>query len=146
MALTSPKSGENWFWVGKGDLGIPPKRFFKFKRYLRDQGFAGIEVQVRDSYTWSKTDSNEPIVQKMLHSYRLHGLEPETWPIATWADPYFVSSGILSLPVVSGGVGHGGRQHVANEYMAIKGLRDFEMSIATFLYLMANKSDYFEIR
>jgi len=57
-----------------------------------------------------------------------------------------VSSGILSLPVVSGGVGHGGRQHVANEYMAIKGLRDFEMSIATFLYLMANKSDYFEIR
>ena len=45
-------------------MEIPPKRFFKFKRYLRDQGFADIEVQVRDSYTWSKTDSNEPIVKR----------------------------------------------------------------------------------
>lgn len=120
-------------------MEIPPKRFFKFKRYLRDQGLADIEVRGRNSYTWSKTDSNEPIVQKMLHSYRLHGLEPETWPIATWAAPYFVFSRILSLPVVSGGLGHGGRQHVANEYMTVKGLRDFEMFVATFLYLMANE-------
>jgi hypothetical protein len=77
----------------------------------------------------------------MLHSYRLHGLEQETWPIATWASPYFVFSRILSLPVVSGGIGHGGRQRVANEYMTVKGLRDLEMFAATFLYLMANESE-----
>jgi acetylornithine deacetylase/succinyl-diaminopimelate desuccinylase-like protein len=108
----------------------------KLKHYLRDRGFDDIEVQVRDHYTWSKTDFNESIVQKMLHAYRLHGLDPEIWPIATWAAPYFVFSSILRLPVVSGGLGHGGRQHVANEYMTVKGLQDFEKFVVTFLYLM----------
>ncbi len=110
----------------------------KFKRHLAENGFDDIEVRVRDSYTWSKTSFSEPIVQKMLRAYRLNGIQPEVWPIATWAAPYFVFSRILRLPVVSGGLGHGGRQHVANEYMTVKGLEDFEMFVATFLYLMAD--------
>ncbi len=113
----------------------------KFTSYLLGQGFDDIEIRVRDSYTWSKTDFSEAIVQQMIRSCRLHGIEPEVWPIATWAAPYFVFSRILSLPVVSGGLGHGGRQHVANEYMTVKGLRDFEMFVAIFLYLMANESN-----
>jgi acetylornithine deacetylase/succinyl-diaminopimelate desuccinylase-like protein len=75
----------------------------------------------------------------MIASYRVHGVEPEVWPIATWAAPYFVFSRILQLPVVSGGLGHGGRQHVANEYMTVEGLRDFEKFVATFLYSMADR-------
>jgi len=110
----------------------------KLKRYFLRQGFDDIEVGVRDNYTWSKTDSREPIVQEMLGAYRSHGIEPEVWPIATWAAPYFVFSRVLDLPVVSGGLGHGGRQHVANEYMTVRGLRDFEMFVATFLYLLAD--------
>ena len=112
----------------------------KFTQYLLSQGFDDIEVKVRDSYTWSKTNNEEPIVQQMIHAYRLHGTEPEVWPIATWAAPYFVFSRILALPVVSGGLGHGGRQHVANEYMSVKGFRDFEKFVATFLYLMSSES------
>jgi acetylornithine deacetylase/succinyl-diaminopimelate desuccinylase-like protein len=111
----------------------------KFTRYLLDQGFDDIEIRVRDSYTWSKTDFREPIVQQMIRAYRIHQIEPEVWPIATWAAPYFVFSRLLSMPVVSGGLGHGGRQHVANEYMTVKGLRDFERFAATFLYLMADE-------
>jgi hypothetical protein len=42
----------------------------------------------------------------------------------------------LRLPVVSGGLGHGSRQHVPNEYMTVNGLRDFEKFAATFLYLV----------
>ena len=116
----------------------PEEVVAKFRHYLYDQGYDDIEVRVRDSYTWSKTDFNETIVQKLLASYRLHGLEPEVWPIATWAAPYFVFSRILKLPVVSGGLGHGGRQHVANEYMTVKGLRDFEKFVVTFLHLVSN--------
>jgi len=97
-------------------------------------------VKVRDSYTWSKTNYNERTVQQMIYAYRLHGTEPEVWPIATWAAPYFVFSRTLALPVVSGGLGHGGRQHVANEYMSVKGFRDFEKFAATFLYLMSSES------
>ena len=110
----------------------------KFRKYFVDQGFDDIEVRVRDSYTWSKTDFSEDIVQQMLQAYRLHNIEPEVWPMATWAAPYFVFSRILRLPLVSGGLGHGGRQHAANEYMTVKGLLDFEKFVATFLYLFAD--------
>lgn len=120
-----------------GPLMEPEEVIEKFKRYLCEQGFDDIEVKVRDSYTWSKTEVNEPIVQKMINAYRIHKLEPEVWPLATWAAPYFVFSRILRIPVVSGGLGHGGRQHVPNEYMTVKGLLDFEKFVATFLYLMA---------
>jgi acetylornithine deacetylase/succinyl-diaminopimelate desuccinylase-like protein len=112
----------------------------KFKRHLVDQGFDDIEVKVRDNYTWSKTDYSKPIVQKMLQAYRYHGIEPEVWPIATWAAPYFVFSTLLRLPVVSGGLGHGAKQHVANEYMTARGLADFEKFVATFLYLFADEA------
>jgi acetylornithine deacetylase/succinyl-diaminopimelate desuccinylase-like protein len=118
----------------------PEEVIEKLKQHFIQQGYDEIEVQVRDSYTWSKTDFNEPIVQKMLATYRAHGLEPEIWPIATWAAPYFAFSRILRVPVVSGGLGHGGRQHVANEYMTIKGLRDFEKFFITFLYLVGANS------
>ena len=64
--------------------------------------------------------------------------------MATWAAPYFVFSRILGIPVVSGGLGHGGKQHVANEYMTVKGLKDFEKFVATFLYLVADGSEEFE--
>ncbi len=122
----------------------PEEAVEKLKRYLLHQGFDDIEVKVRDHYTWSKTDFREPIVQEMLRAYRSHGIEPEVWPIATWAAPYFVFSRILGLPVVSGGLGHGGRQHVANEYMTVKGLRDFEKFVVTFLYVMADRTNSFE--
>jgi len=43
--------------------------------------------------------------------------------------------------VVSGGLGHGGRQHVANEYMTVRGLLDFELFAATFLYGLPDRLD-----
>ena len=117
----------------------PDEVIKKFCHHLQDTGFGDIEVMVRDNYTWSKTDVKEKIVQKMIQAYRIHGLEPEIWPLATWAAPYFVFSRILNLPVVSGGMGHGGKQHAANEYMTVKGLLDFEKFVATFLYSVAGR-------
>jgi len=112
----------------------------KFKTYLSRNGFGDVEVKVREKYTWSKTNFSETIVQHMIEAYRHHGIEPEIWPIGTWAAPYFVFSRILKLPVVSGGLGHGGRKHVANEYMTVTGLREFEKFVATFLYCVAGSA------
>jgi len=109
----------------------------KLQDYLIERGFDDIEVVVREKYTWSKTDFSEPIVQKMVSAYQSLGIEPEIWPIATWTAPYFVFSRILGLPVVSGGLGHGAKEHVANEYMTVRGLMDFEKFVATFIYMMA---------
>jgi acetylornithine deacetylase/succinyl-diaminopimelate desuccinylase-like protein len=107
------------------------------KTHFFDQGYADIEITVRDAYTWAKTDVSEDIVQKMLQAYRLHGIEPEVWPMSTYAAPYFTFQRILSMPVVCGGLGHGGRAHVSNEYMSVTGLKDSEKFVATLLYSIA---------
>jgi acetylornithine deacetylase/succinyl-diaminopimelate desuccinylase-like protein len=118
----------------------PEEVIEKFTKHLQDEGFGDIEVRVRDSYTWSKTNFSEVLVQQMIRAYRYHQIEPDVWPIATWTAPYFVFSRNLGLPVVSGGLGHGGKQHVANEYMTVAGLKDFEMFVATFFYMVAESA------
>jgi acetylornithine deacetylase/succinyl-diaminopimelate desuccinylase-like protein len=112
----------------------PEEVIDKFRRHLTRNGYDDIDVTVRDNYTWSKTEIGEEIVQRFIEAHRDHGREPEIWPMATWAAPYFVFSRILRLPVVSGGLGHGGRQHNPDEYMTVEGLRDFEKFVATFIY------------
>lgn len=109
----------------------------KFKKHLVERGYDDIEVNVQDNYTWSKTDIDQEVVQKLIEAYKSHGTVPELWPLATWAAPYFVFSRILRLPVVSGGLGHGGRPHSPDEYMTVEGLRDFEKLVVTFLYYLA---------
>lgn len=117
---------------------LEPEQVVKlFKSHLSDQGYADIEIIVRDAYTWAKTDFSEPIVQKMLQAYCLHDIEPEVWPMSTFAAPYFAFQRILGMPVVCGGLGHGGRAHVSNEYMSVAGLKDFEKFVATLLYSVA---------
>jgi len=123
-----------------GPFMEPDEVVSKFTRYLSEKGFDDIEVNVRDSYTWSKTHVSAPLVQQMIRAYQQHKVSPEVWPIATWAAPYFVFSRILRLPVVSGGMGHGGRQHAANEYMTVAGLKEFEKFVATFLYHVADNT------
>ncbi|MEW6375500.1 MAG: M20/M25/M40 family metallo-hydrolase [Thermodesulfobacteriota bacterium] len=115
----------------------PEEVIEKLKRHLISLGYDDIEVKVRDNYTWSKTDIHQEIVQKFIKAYQDHGRNPEIWPIATWAAPYFVFSRILRLPVVSGGLGHGGRQHNPDEYMTVEGLREFEKFVVTFLYKLS---------
>jgi len=47
------------------------------------------------------------------------------------------------MRVVCGGLGHGGRAHVSNEYMSVTGLKDFEKFAATLLYTVAAEEQPF---
>ncbi|MGD9383178.1 MAG: M20/M25/M40 family metallo-hydrolase [Desulfobacterales bacterium] len=117
---------------------LEPEQVVEYlKTHFDRQGYADIEIIIRDAYTWAKTDFSERIVQKMLQAYRLHNIEPEVWPMSTFAAPHFAFQRILDMPVVCGGLGHGGRAHVSNEYMSVAGLKDFEKFVATLLYTVA---------
>jgi acetylornithine deacetylase/succinyl-diaminopimelate desuccinylase-like protein len=129
-----PRSASAKIDIRFGPNMEPEEVIEKIKKHLIQKGYEDIEVIVRDNYTWSKTDIHEEIVQKFIEAYQDYGRDPEIWPMATWAAPYFVFSRILRLPVVSGGLGHGGRQHNPDEYMTVEGLRDFEKFVVTFLY------------
>jgi acetylornithine deacetylase/succinyl-diaminopimelate desuccinylase-like protein len=132
-----PRSASAKIDIRFGPNMEPEEVIEKVKRHFAGLGYEDIEIGVRDNYTWSKTDIREEIVQKFIGAYRDHGRNPEVWPMATWAAPYFVFSRILRLPVVSGGLGHGGRPHSPDEFMTVDGLRDFEKFVATFLYGLA---------
>lgn len=132
-----PRSAKAKLDIRFGPNMEPEEVIEKFKRHLLLRGYDDIEVTVRDNYTWSKTDFHEEIVQKFIATYRAFDRDPEIWPMATWAAPYFVFSRILRIPVVSGGLGHGGRQHGSDEYMTVEGLRDFEKFVVTFLYKLS---------
>jgi acetylornithine deacetylase/succinyl-diaminopimelate desuccinylase-like protein len=135
-----PRSASAKLDIRFGPNMEPEEVIEKFRKHLIQKGYDDIEVTVRDNYTWSKTDFNEEIVQKFIEAYQAHGRNPEIWPMATWAAPYFVFSRILKMPVVSGGLGHGGRQHNPDEYMTVEGLRDFEKFVVTFLYGLSEQT------
>jgi len=132
-----PRSARAKIDIRFGPNMEPEEVIEKIKKHLLRYGYDDIEVIVRDNYTWSKTDVHEEFVQKFVGAYHQHGKNPEIWPMATWAAPYFVFSRILRLPVVSGGLGHGGRQHSPDEFFTVEGLREFEKFVATFLFAVA---------
>lgn len=107
----------------------------KFKKHLRDHDFADILVEVHDCYPWSQVSMKEEVVQVIIRTYQRHGYEPEIWPRTGGSAPFYLfNQPPLSLPFASGGLGHRSRAHSPNEYIVVKGIRDLEKSIATFLY------------
>jgi hypothetical protein len=55
------------------------------------------------------------------------------WPVNPGSAPYYVFERIMGVPYVTGGLGHGSRQHSNDEYCTVPGLLDFEISIARWL-------------
>lgn len=76
----------------------------------------------------------ETCVQAMLDSYRDFGLRPQAWPMNPGSAPYWVFQDILGIPYVTGGMGHGSRQHSSDEYCTVDGLLAFEKSMVAFFH------------
>lgn len=95
----------------------------KVRRHLDRYGYSDIRIIEPSGYYWSKTSIKEPIVQAMIQAYRVCGYEPETWPHMVGSAPYylFTKKEYLNLPLVGGGLGHGGKAHSPNEYFVIEG-------------------------
>jgi acetylornithine deacetylase/succinyl-diaminopimelate desuccinylase-like protein len=81
---------------------------------------------------------HEPVVQSMIKAYRYHGYEPQVLPLSPSATPYYLFTDVLGIPYVWGGLGRAGRSHAPDEFATVEGLRIFEKSIATFLYMFAD--------
>lgn len=110
----------------------------KVRDHLGRHGFEDVRVEVRGGYPSSRTSVSEPVVQAVLHSYRYHGYEPVIWPQAGGSGPFYLFRDELGLPLVMGGLCHGGNAHSANEYAVVDQIGLFEKFIATFLYTYAS--------
>jgi acetylornithine deacetylase/succinyl-diaminopimelate desuccinylase-like protein len=86
----------------------------------------------------SRTTANSPVARAMVESQRDVGQPPQVWPSAPWWAPFYLFEQVLGLSFASGGAGHAGRAHAADEYAAIAGLRAHMRQSIAFLYRFAS--------
>jgi len=110
----------------------------KIKAHLAKHGYGDIRVRLAEGYPWARTPLHADVVQCLIRAYRHHGYEPEIHPLEPSATPYYLFTRILNLPFAWGGLGHGGRSHSVDEYCTVEGLRAYEKSLATFLWLFSS--------
>ena len=73
----------------------------------------------------------------MVESQRDVGPPPQVWPSAPWWAPFYLFEQVLRVPFASGGAGHAGRAHAADEYATIAGLRTHMRQSIAFLHRFA---------
>ena len=116
------------------------------RRHLDKHGFSDIEVNPMgggDEFT--QTSVKAPVVQAVLGVYKEYGIEPVIWPREAGSSPEAqFTRPPLNLAAASGGLGHGGRAHSADEYIIIEGnekvagIVKAEQSFVDFLFAYAN--------
>ena len=112
----------------------------KLERHLARSGFGDIKIDVLGSYGPSKVSVREKSVQALVQAFRQLGYEPEIWPMIGGSAPFYLFTDELRLPIVIGGLGHGGRAHSPNEYANLEGMKLFEKSVATYLQFFAQSA------
>jgi acetylornithine deacetylase/succinyl-diaminopimelate desuccinylase-like protein len=89
----------------------------------------------------SRTTPDSPVARAMVESQRDVGPRPQVWPSAPWWAPFYLFEQVLGLPFASGGVGHAGHAHAADEYATIAGLRAHMRQSIAFLYRFARAAE-----
>jgi acetylornithine deacetylase/succinyl-diaminopimelate desuccinylase-like protein len=110
----------------------PDEVVSKIRNHLDQHGFEDIEMNVYNKYYWSKVSAQERVVQAMVDTYKDMNHDPQIWPLNPGSAPYYVFERYLQIPYITGGMGHGSRQHSSDEYCTVQGVLDFEKSMALF--------------
>ena len=85
----------------------------------------------------SRTTAASPVARAMVESQRDVGPQPKVWPSAPWWAPFYLFERVLQIPFASGGAGHAGGAHAADEYATIAGLRTHMRQSIAFLHRFA---------
>lgn len=86
----------------------------------------------------SRTTAASPVARAMMESQLDVGPQPRVWPSAPWWAPFYLFEEALGIPFASGGAGHAGGAHAADEYATIEGLREQMRQSIAFLHRFAH--------
>lgn len=110
----------------------------KLRRHFDRHGFPEIEIKIQGCYNPSKTPLSAHIVQAAIRAAQLHGVTTTCWPLYYAGIPMAVfSDPPLNLPAIGCGLGRMGREHMANEFFTLEGLRIYEKFVVAFLHEFA---------
>lgn len=113
----------------------------KVRDHLKKRGFTDIRMRNYIDYPWSKVSPHDAASRATIEAMRYHGKEPEVWPTAAGSAPFYLFDQVLGVPWGGSGLGHGGNAHSPNEFAVVKGMRDFEKSVATTMWKFAEFSE-----
>lgn len=105
--------------------------------HLVAHGFGDVDVVSDSGYPAARSPLDAPVVQALISAYRAHGYEPKIRPIEASATPYYLYTEVLGMNFAWGGLGSAGGSHGPDEWCSVKGLKDLEKSVATFLATFA---------
>jgi acetylornithine deacetylase/succinyl-diaminopimelate desuccinylase-like protein len=101
-----------------------------------------VSVEVFELCPPSRTSSTSPVAKAMVASHAGMGPEPLVWPVAPWWAPLHLFEQVLEVPFASGGAGHAGRAHAADEYATVAGLHQhMEQGIAFLWHYVAELAE-----
>ncbi len=103
------------------------------KDHLKKKGFEDIRLEVHDSYEWSRTDPEHPVVKVAIETFKELGYEPKIIPMTPGSAPFYAFSRKLGLPTIATGLGYGARAHAPNEFITVDGLERSIKYAALFL-------------
>lgn len=110
----------------------------RLREHIARLGFADmVNIRVRSGYPASKSRLTDLANAPMYRSYQSLGAQVEPWPLVSGAAPYYLFTERLGIGVCMGGLGHGGGQHSPNEYATVPGMLDYDRSIVSYLYNLA---------
>jgi acetylornithine deacetylase/succinyl-diaminopimelate desuccinylase-like protein len=116
------------------------------RAHLDRRGFHEIAVQ-RDNtwavgYSWSRTEPTEAIYRALFRACKDGGLRPLVWPTMPSTCPIDVfNRGVLHLPMIAFGAGHGAWWHEANEYISVAAIAAFMKLMVRWLYAWADEPE-----
>jgi acetylornithine deacetylase/succinyl-diaminopimelate desuccinylase-like protein len=93
-----------------------------------------VSVEVFELCPASRTSSTSHVAKAMVASHTGMGAEPLVWPVAPWWAPLHLFEQELEVPFASGGAGHSGRAHAADEFATVAGLRQHMEQSVGFLW------------
>jgi acetylornithine deacetylase/succinyl-diaminopimelate desuccinylase-like protein len=88
----------------------------------------------------ARTTAGSSVARAMIESQRDAGPPPRVWPSAPWWAPFYLFEEVLGIPFASGGAGHAGGAHAADEYATIEGLRAHMRQSVAFLHRFAQEA------
>jgi len=101
---------------------IEPKDVIEgLKNLIEGLGLKGlVELEVKDSYTWSKTSPKNPIVKAARNSLTNMNIKPYIMTMLPGSAPGYLFTRKLNIPMVYTAPGKGGRAHAPNEYITME--------------------------
>jgi acetylornithine deacetylase/succinyl-diaminopimelate desuccinylase-like protein len=127
----------------KMDIRIVPNQdmrdiLAKLRKHLDRRGFAHVEITPQGFYNPTRTAPDEPIARAAVRATEAFGVRPLLWPCYTSGIPMAIfGDPPLNKPTIGCGLGRMGREHIANEYFAVEGLRSYEKFLVNFFHEFA---------